>query len=61
MSPTIIILLLIAVAVAVVVWLARKPSNKPSTGPRDGDTGWNDPVTPAAPPSDASPRDDTRP
>ena len=61
MSPTIIILLLIAVAVGVVVWLARKPSTKPDAGPRDTDTGWNDPVTPASTTTDTPPRDETRP
>jgi len=59
MSPTIIILLLIAVAVAVVVWLARKPSSK-SSGPRETDTGWDDPVTPATSDADAPPSDQSR-
>jgi hypothetical protein len=49
MTPTLIVLILAALGVAVVVWFTRRKPDATRTGPRDGDTAWNDPVTPGAP------------
>ncbi|WP_332639917.1 hypothetical protein [Brevundimonas sp.] len=49
MTPALIILALLAIGVAIVVWATRRKSNTPNVGPQDGDTAWNDPVTPDGP------------
>ena len=62
MTPTIIVLVLIALGVGIVVWATRRKPGQTQAGPREGDTAWNDPVTPGAPTGreathDAPPRD----
>lgn len=67
MTPALIILALLALGVAIVVWATRRKSSAPKVGPQEGDTAWNDPVTPGEPAgstarpdafaSDAPPRD----
>lgn len=49
MTPALIILAIMAIGVAIVVWATRRKSNTPNVGPQDGDTAWNDPVTPGEP------------
>lgn len=49
MTPALIILALLAIGVAIVVWATRRKSDTPNVGPQDGDTAWNDPVTPGEP------------
>lgn len=49
MTPTLIVLALVALGVAIVVWATRRKSDGPRVGPQDGDTAWNDPVTPGEP------------
>ncbi len=56
MTPALIILALLAIGVAIVVWATRRKSNTPNVGPQDGDTAWNDPVTPDEP-AHPTPRD----
>ena len=46
LTPALIVLVLIVLGVGIVVWATRrKPASGPA-GPRETDTGWNDPVTP---------------
>lgn len=57
MDTLLIILVLSAAAIAVAVWIARrKQPNRPPHQQMDQDTAWNDPVTPAEPPSDETPK-----
>ncbi|WP_332658039.1 hypothetical protein [Brevundimonas sp.] len=49
MTSALIILVLLAVAVGVVFWVVRRQPAAPRVGPQDGDTAWNDPVTPGEP------------
>ena len=49
MTPTIVVLILVAVGIGIVVWAIRKKPDGNHTGPQEGDTGWNDPVTPGEP------------
>ncbi|MGZ9114490.1 MAG: hypothetical protein ACXW3K_07695 [Brevundimonas sp.] len=49
MTPTLIVLALVALGVVIVIWATRKKSHTPRVGPQDGDTAWNDPVTPGEP------------
>lgn len=49
MNSALIILVLLALAVGVVVWVVRRKPDAPRVGPQDGDTAWNDPVTPGEP------------
>ena len=49
MTPTLIVLALVALGVAIVVWAVRKKPDSTTTGPREADTAWNDPVTPGEP------------
>jgi len=46
MAPTLIVLALAALGVAIVVWAVRKRPGSTTTGPKENDTAWNDPVTP---------------
>jgi hypothetical protein len=46
MAPTLIVLALVALGVGIVVWATRKKPGTTTTGPREADTAWNDPVTP---------------
>ena len=57
MAPTLIILALLALAVGAVVWAVRRKPSSTVTGPREGDTAWNDPVTP----DETLPADEARP
>lgn len=42
--------LLGALGVGIVIWaINRKPGQTSSNAPREADTAWNDPITPAAP------------
>ena len=66
MNATLIVLALVVLGVAIVVWLTRRKPDATRTGPREGDTAWNDPVTPGEPArSDAAaetpPHSDPRP
>ena len=45
--PTLIVLALIVLGVGIVVWATRRKPEGPPAGPRESDTGWNDPITPA--------------
>ncbi|RZJ44122.1 MAG: hypothetical protein EON86_03985 [Brevundimonas sp.] len=59
MIPILIVLALGALAVGIVVWATRRKPKLSSNAPREADTAWNDPVTPAASPvsaPDESPR-----
>jgi len=49
MTPTLIVLVLVALGVGIVVWAVRKRPDATRTGPKERDTAWNDPVTPADP------------
>ena len=46
-----------ALAVGIVVWAVRRTPSSPVSGPREGDTAWNDPVTP----DETLPADEARP
>ncbi|KQY84578.1 hypothetical protein [Brevundimonas sp. Root1423] len=71
MSSALIILLLLAIAAGVVVVIVRRQPAAPPAGPQEGDTAWNDPVTPGEPArptgrpdafaADAPPTGDPRP
>lgn len=64
MAPTLIVLALLALGVGIVVWAVRKKPDTTTTAPREGDTAWNDPVTPGESlPADepASPFQEPRP
>ena len=56
MTPTLIVLALVALGVAIVVWAVRKKPDSTTTGPREADTAWNDPVTPGEPTRHTPPR-----
>lgn len=49
MTPILIVLVLLALGVGIVVWAVRKKPSATTTGPREADTAWNDPVTPGEP------------
>lgn len=49
MNTLLIVLVLGAIAVGVVVWVTRRKPDANSNAPRESDTAWNDPVTPASP------------
>jgi cell division protein FtsN len=49
MTPTLIVLALVALGVGIVVWAVRKKPSSTTTGPKETDTAWNDPVTPGEP------------
>jgi hypothetical protein len=52
MTPTIVVLALLALGVGIVIWAVRKKPDAGGSGPREGDTGWNDPVGKVEPPSE---------
>ncbi len=54
MTPTLIVLAIVALGVGIVVWATRRKPDQPTAAPREGDTAWNDPVTPGDAPT---PRD----
>jgi hypothetical protein len=58
MTPTLIVLVLLIIGVGIVVWATRRKPGSTSTGPREGDTAWNDPVTPGEPARPQPPRPD---
>lgn len=49
MTPTLIVLALVALGVGIVVWAVRKKPAATTTGPKESDTAWNDPVSPGEP------------
>jgi len=49
MTPTLIVLALLALGVGIVVWAVRKKPDATTTGPKEADTAWNDPLTPGEP------------
>lgn len=49
MTAILIVLALGAVGVGIIVWATRRKPGRTSNAPREADTAWNDPVTPAAP------------
>lgn len=51
LAPTLIVLALIVLGVGIVVWATRRKPAAPPAGPRETDTGWNDPITPAQTPT----------
>jgi hypothetical protein len=52
LTPAIIVLALLVLGAGIVIWATRRKPDRPSTGPRETDTAWNDPVSrsDAAPP-----------
>lgn len=63
MTPTLIVLVLLVIAVGVVVVAVRRKPEAPRPASREGDTAWNDPVTPGQPakaPEDLRPEDRPR-
>ena len=57
MEPVLIVLALGALGVGIVVWATRRKPDRTSNAPKEADTAWNDPVTPAATTAnDESPR-----
>ena len=61
MTPTLIVLALAALGVALVVWMTRKKPSATTTRPDEGDTAWNDPVTPGEPAQPIEDRSETAP
>lgn len=47
LTPALIVLAIIVLGVGIVVWATRRKPAAPPAGPRETDTGWNDPITPA--------------
>lgn len=47
-NTLLIVLALGAAAVGIVVWAIRRKPDRNSNAPRESDTAWNDPVTPAS-------------
>ena len=35
----------------IVIWAVRRKPEQPPVGPREGDTAWNDPITPGQTPT----------
>ena len=50
MNAILIVLILLALGVGIVAWATRGKKTGTSNAPRESDTAWNDPVSPAAPP-----------
>ena len=44
MTYALIVIGLLIAGVAVVAWAARRKPAETRTGPREGDTAWNDPI-----------------
>jgi hypothetical protein len=53
MNAILIVLALGLLAVGIVIWATRRKPGQDSNAPRESDTAWNDPITPA-PSSDES-------
>jgi len=51
LTPALIILALLVLGAGIVVWATRRKPESPPTGPREGDTAWNDPITPGEAPT----------
>ena len=49
--PSLIVLALLALGAGIVIWAVRRKPEQPPVGPREGDTAWNDPVTPGQAPT----------
>jgi hypothetical protein len=45
LTPAIIVLALLVLGAGIVIWATRRKPDRPSTGPRETDTAWNDPVS----------------
>ena len=54
LSPAIIVLALLVLGAGIVIWATRRKPDQPTSGPRESDTAWNDPITPGQAPT---PRD----
>ncbi|HZV84105.1 MAG TPA: hypothetical protein VFF48_03880 [Brevundimonas sp.] len=57
MTVVLSVVVLGILGVAVVAWAARKKLAETRTGPREGDTAWNDPVSSADPATTPTPTD----
>jgi len=51
LTPALIVLALLALGAVIVIWATRRKPDQPSTGPRETDTAWNDPVSPGTVPT----------
>jgi len=49
--PSLIVLALLALGAGIVIWAVRRKPEQPPVGPREGDTAWNDPITPGQTPT----------
>ena len=49
MTYALIVIGLLVLGAAAVVWAVRKKPAETRTGPREGDTAWNDPISSADP------------
>ena len=60
LTPALIILALLVLGVGIVIWATRRKPAGPTTGPREADTAWNDPITPGEirTPRETLPRED---
>ncbi len=47
LTPALIVLALLALGAGIVIWATRRKPEQPGAGPRETDTAWSDPVTPA--------------
>lgn len=52
LTPAIIVLALLVLGAGIVIWATRRKPDAPHSGPRETDTGWNDPITPAPTPTE---------
>ncbi len=59
LTPALIVLALLVLGAGIVIWAVRRKPDQPPAGPREGDTAWNDPITPAEtpPPGGAFPHE----
>ena len=48
---TAVLIVLALLVLGVVIWAVRRKPDHPSTGPRETDTAWNDPVSPGTVPT----------
>lgn len=51
MTIALIVLAVLVLGAAVAIWAARRRPSAPPSGPRETDTGWSDPITPAQRPA----------
>lgn len=61
MTPTLIVLALLALGVVVVVWATRRKPTAAPPAANEGDTAWNDPISPAEAARRAAERDEAAP